>query len=298
MFLSSISGKDNITVNNELVTKAAARLEWRAADWSSTIVQEREGIKYKNAQGVVKSLEQILVESGINMGLSYNLQLARRAWNAGLQFGLNLHYSETWTNPCLQTPPSTWPTDITGLTQYVYTYTLSICNEFAAEGLIPRTITIGNEINSGMLSPLGKYDQPYNLALILKFECNQGMTFSHYPFWGSFATVANFETSLTNLINAYKKPVMVVETNWPTSCSKPEYTFPTDTVDIPLSVAGQAIWMQRLAAALASLPGGLGLSYWEPAWINNAVLGSSCEWNTLFDASGKAYSSMNVFNSF
>jgi len=39
------------------------------------------------------------------------------------------------------------------------------------------------------------------------------------------------------------------------------------------------------------------LSYWEPAWINNANLGSSCANNLMVSSSGEASSSLGVFAS-
>lgn len=88
--------------------------------------------------------------------------------SAGLMFGLNLHYSNWWTNPGLQEIPPGWPTDIDGLEKTVYDYTLETLNTFAAAGLNPETVTLGNEINSGILAPVGSYENPQNLARLLK----------------------------------------------------------------------------------------------------------------------------------
>ena len=40
--------------------------------------------------------------------LSYNLPLALRVKNAGLQFLLDFHYSDTWADPGHQATPSSW----------------------------------------------------------------------------------------------------------------------------------------------------------------------------------------------
>ncbi|KAF2770590.1 arabinogalactan endo-1,4-beta-galactosidase [Teratosphaeria nubilosa] len=117
---------------------------------------------------------------------------------------------------------------------------------------------------------------------------------SYYPFLNPNATLAALKTSLTNLKSKYGKPVMVVETNWPTSCPHPKYRFPSDTKSIPFSPAGQTEWMQKVAE-LVKDAGGNCLLYWEPAWLENESLGSSCEYNLLFKKSGKAMSSMEVF---
>ncbi|KAF6821998.1 arabinogalactan endo-1,4-beta-galactosidase [Colletotrichum plurivorum] len=158
---------------------AQAGLKYHGVDWSSVLAEERNGVVYKNPQGVEMPLENILVEAGVNIvrqrvwtvdgdhGIDYNLKLARRATDAGLLFGLNLHYSDTWTNPGLQGIPTGWPEDIDALEARLYEYTSEVCETFAAAGLYPEIMTIGNEIVGGMLWPTGKYDQPENLARLL-----------------------------------------------------------------------------------------------------------------------------------
>ena len=88
---------------------------------------------------------------------------------------------------------------------------------------------------------------------------------------------------------------MVVETNWPLSCPDPAYAFPSDTTSIPFSAAGQTTWMKDVASAVDAA-GGSGIFYWEPAWLDNAVLGSSCADNLMFGSNGQALSSVEVFH--
>ena len=108
------------------------------------------------------------------------------------------------------------------------------------------------------------------------------MGVSYYPFYSSSATLAALKTSLTNMHSTYGKDLVVVETNWPYSCPDPEYAFPSDLADIPFSVAGQEEFLEKLAAVVEDVSGGLGIYYWEPAWVDNAGLGSSCADNLLF----------------
>jgi arabinogalactan endo-1,4-beta-galactosidase len=119
---------------------------------------------------------------------------------------------------------------------------------------------------------------------------------SYYPFYNSAATLASLQSSLTSMKNKYEKQVMVVETNWPTSCPDPEYAFPSDTTSIPFSPAGQTTWIEDVASEV-SAAGGNGLFYWEPAWIDNAGLGSSCDYNLQVDDTGMVLSSMAVYAS-
>lgn len=119
---------------------------------------------------------------------------------------------------------------------------------------------------------------------------------SYYPFYDSAATLEILETSLQSLVGKYGKEVMVVETNWPQSCPSPDYEFPSDTEDIPFSAEGQRTWMEDVASVVEGA-GGNGLFYWEPAWLDNAGLGSSCDNNLMFDSDGRALSSLAVFES-
>lgn len=123
------------------------------------------------------------------------------------------------------------------------------------------------------------------------------MGVSYYPFYSSSATLAELKTTLTNMASKWGKDLIVAETDWPTSCPDPAYSFPSDTTSIPFSAAGQTTWLKDVAAIVEEVSGGVGLFYWEPAWINNAALGSSCANNCMFDSTGKALSSLATFAS-
>lgn len=121
---------------------------------------------------------------------------------------------------------------------------------------------------------------------------------SYYPFYNSGATLSALASSLSTMVKKYGKEVMVVETDWPTYCPNPSYAFPSDAKSIPFSVAGQTEWMKQVAAKVTGVGSkGTGLFYWEPAWIDNAGLGSSCPYNLMVTDSGQAMDSLSVFNS-
>ncbi|PMD57552.1 glycoside hydrolase family 53 protein [Hyaloscypha bicolor E] len=123
------------------------------------------------------------------------------------------------------------------------------------------------------------------------------MGVSYYPFFSAQATLANLKSSLTNMASTWGKELVVAETNWPVSCPYPSYAFPSDTASIPKSVAGQTMWVKDVAGVVAGVNGGSGLFYWEPAWIQNAGLGSSCPDNLMVEQSGAVRASLGVFNS-
>ncbi|KAK4189703.1 family 53 glycosyl hydrolase [Podospora australis] len=121
------------------------------------------------------------------------------------------------------------------------------------------------------------------------------MGVSFYPFYSASAGLESLKSSLNNMANTWGKEVLVVETNWPTSCPNPKYTFPSDVRNIPFSAAGQAQYVTSVANVVKSVSRGTGLFYWEPSWIHNANLGSSCADNTMFSPNGQALSSVSVF---
>ncbi|KAH8817245.1 glycoside hydrolase family 53 protein [Xylogone sp. PMI_703] len=121
------------------------------------------------------------------------------------------------------------------------------------------------------------------------------MGVSYYPFYNSQATLANLRSSLTNIASTWGKQIVVAETDWPVSCPRPAYAFPSDASSIPKSASGQVTWIKDIASVLSGVNGGAGLFYWEPAWVQNANLGSSCADNLMFDSNGVARSSLSVF---
>lgn len=110
---------------------------------------------------------------------------------------------------------------------------------------------------------------------------------SYYPFYSSSAHLSSLQSSLQQLSKTFGKQLVVAETNWPVSCPSPADAFPSDTNSIPKSTSGQSTWIHDVANVVKGVGGGVGVFYWEPAWIGNANLGSSCADNLLVDSSGK-----------
>ncbi|KAB5581123.1 glycoside hydrolase family 53 protein [Coniochaeta sp. 2T2.1] len=337
------------------VSGAAAALTYRGVDWSSVVVEERAGIKYKTAGGQEQPIEKILAASGVNTvrqrvwvnpsngdyNLAYNIAIAKRAKAAGLGVYVDFHYSDTWADPGHQTIPKGWPTAVDDLSWKLYNYTLDAMNQFVSNGIQPTIVSIGNEIRAGLLWPTGGTSSYGNIAKLLhsaawgvkdsnvnpkpkimihldngwnwsqqqyfyKTVFAQGtlvesdfdmMGVSYYPFYNSAATLSSLKSSLTNMANTWGKEIVVAEVDWPISCPNPAYAFPSDVKSIPFSAAGQTTFLKNVADVVASVKGGNGLFYWEPAWVQNANLGSSCANNCMFDSGGKALSSLSVFGS-
>ena len=119
---------------------------------------------------------------------------------------------------------------------------------------------------------------------------------SYYPFYDNQATLSALQSSLANIRKTYSKDVLVVETNWPVACPNPDEPFPDDLKDIPFSEDGQSQFLKKLAQAVPQGQDQTGLYYWEPGWVNNAGLGSSCEDNLLVDPNGAVRQSVRAFD--
>lgn len=120
--------------------------------------------------------------------------------------------------------------------------------------------------------------------------------FSFYPFYGNQATLANLQNSLNTLAVQYRKPLHVVETDWPAICNPSEgVTVPElSEPEIPVSAAGQIEWERDIINVVKQVPYGLGqgVDYWEPAWLNLTSLGSNCTDAILFDTDWSQYPKM------
>ncbi len=97
---------------------------------------------------------------------------------------------------------------------------------------------------------------------------------SYYPSW--HGTFANLTSQLSTVRNTYDKDVMVVETSYAytlndtdghtnTICEGSNDDMMCET-QYPFTVQGQANYLRDLISAV-STAGGLGVCYWEPAWI-------------------------------
>lgn len=164
-----------------------------AADFSDLAFFEARGITYRDAGKGVDGL-QLLKNHGFNCvrlrlwtssaaqaaadpynygnNLAYTLPLAVRVKNAGLLLSLDMHYSDTWSDPGKQPTPDAWTNlDLAQLTEQMRSYNSNVIATFAAAGAMPDFVQVGNEITAGMLWPLGRLTNAAswsNLAQLMK----------------------------------------------------------------------------------------------------------------------------------
>ena len=93
--------------------------------------------------------------------LPYTVQLAGRIKAAGAKLLLDIHYSDTWADPSHQTTPAAWAgLGFAALQQKVETYTDSVITTLKQAGALPDIVQVGNEIDDGILWPLGELYVP------------------------------------------------------------------------------------------------------------------------------------------
>lgn len=94
---------------------------------------------------------------GGNNDLESTVSTAARAKAMGFKFLLDFHYSDWWADPGKQTMPKAWVgLSLEDLETAVYDYTAQVMQALVQADAMPDMVQIGNEVNGGMLWPLGK----------------------------------------------------------------------------------------------------------------------------------------------
>ena len=91
---------------------------------------------------------------GVCQDLPYVLALGQRIKSAGFHLLLDIHYSDTWTDPGQHSTPVSW-TVTSALADSVYSYTKRVLNAMIDAGARPDFIQVGNEVTYGMMWPTG-----------------------------------------------------------------------------------------------------------------------------------------------
>ena len=90
-------------------------------------------------------------DKGVCQDIEYVKTLGKRIKDAGLNFMLDFHYSDTWADPEHQVTPDLFTRVNTPVWEYIYYYTKESLEALVAAGATPDFIQIGNEISFGML---------------------------------------------------------------------------------------------------------------------------------------------------
>lgn len=159
-------------------------------DVSALTLMEKQGAHFQDRAGRERDALSILRDAGHNvvrlrlyeqpgvgrgsegyhwpagsMDLQDMLSLARRSAKLGMQIQLSLHYSDFWTNGKIQAVPAAWQVQLdklpddtarfTLLRKLVFERTREVMLAMKAQGTVPQFVSVGNEIEGGLLYPYG-----------------------------------------------------------------------------------------------------------------------------------------------
>ena len=128
---------------------------------------------------------------------------------------------------------------------------------------------------------------------------------SYYPYW--HGTLSNLTSVLTSVSQTYGKKVMVAETSWVRTFDDADGYRNTigsaddlgEYVSYPVGVEGQISFLHDLFTAVSAVPDGkgIGVFYWEPAWlpVGSSWASNRALWETY--GSGWANAAAGEFDS-
>jgi arabinogalactan endo-1,4-beta-galactosidase len=234
------------------------------------------------------------------------VEIGRRATRAGLRVLVDFHYSDFWADPEKQFAPKAWVgLDLDAKAAALADFTRTTLARFIATGVDVRMVQVGNETNDALAGETewpaiarllnagaaavrevlpdalvavhfanpetpGRYERYARMLADHAVDYDVFAT-SYYPFW--HGTLENLVARLEHVATTYGKKVVVAETAWPHTTGdgdgQPNLPFPDDAeVRYPVGIVGQQAAMRDIVAAMGGLgDAGLGVYYWEPAWV-------------------------------
>lgn len=97
------------------------------------------------------------------------VRMAKRVKSEGLSLMIDIHYSDHFADPEYQDIPEAWLNeDFEGLKEKVTQHTIEVMTKLGEQGIMPDWVQVGNEINNGILRPVGSFgDNPEQLVELL-----------------------------------------------------------------------------------------------------------------------------------
>lgn len=244
---------------------------------------------------------------GGNNDIEKAIEIGKRATANDMKLLVDFHYSDFWADPAKQQAPKVWKNlNLEEKKVALYEYTKESLQAMMDEGIDIGMVQIGNETNGGLAGEKtwGAMSQLFNAGSKAVRELDSNMLValhftnpessgryasiaktlqenevdydvfasSYYPFW--HGTLSNLTSVLKNVANTYGKKVMVAETSYTYTKEDGDghgNTAPKDsgqTLNYPITVQGQATAVRDVMEAVANVgEAGMGVFYWEPAWI-------------------------------
>lgn len=304
----------------------------KGGDISFLTLIEQKGGKFKTG-GQEKDCVKLLAEAGFNIvrlrlfndpgNKAYDpsrkmypgiqdeadiLDLARRAKAEGLQIQLTFHYSDYWTNGEDQYKPHDWvglsyPTMKTA----VYEYTKSFLQKMKDQNTAPEYVSLGNEIQAGLLYPDGAVTTSTKQTAELmnagakavrevlpdakvvihlagagdvegfkwffKEMKDHALDYdvigaSYYPYWTE-KSIEEISAWATTIGSMFAKPILLMETGfaWTEKCYGGLEPQISHNHPYGISKEEQKTFMENLFKAIAANPWLIGDLYWDPIFI-------------------------------
>ncbi len=243
---------------------------------------------------------------GGNCDIETAAALGRRAAKYGLRLIVDFHYSDFWADPGKQMEPKAWRgMDIGEKAEALYRYTKDCLEKLLDAPSDISIVQIGNETNGSLCGETDwnsvcrlfaagakavrevlpdasvalHFTNPEKSGTYAEYArilAEHGTDYdifasSYYPFW--HGTLENLSTVLSDVSETYGKKVMVMETSYAYTAEDSDFFGNTVSEGAslarpyPYSVQGQADCIRDVIRAVAAIPGGVGVVYWEGAWI-------------------------------
>jgi arabinogalactan endo-1,4-beta-galactosidase len=244
---------------------------------------------------------------GGNNDLEKAIEIGKRATANGMKLLVDFHYSDFWADPAKQQAPKAWKNlSFEDKKTALYEYTKESLEAMQAKGIDIGMVQVGNETNGGLAGEKdwSKMSQLFqegskavravdpSILVALHFTNPEttgryasiadtlhrnGVDYdvfasSYYPFW--HGTLTNLTSVLKNVADTYDKKVMVAETSYTYTAEDGDghgNTAPKSsgqTLNYPVTIQGQATAVRDVIEAVASVgEAGIGVFYWEPAWV-------------------------------
>ncbi|MFT4258993.1 glycosyl hydrolase 53 family protein [Microbacterium sp.] len=258
------------------------------------------------------------------------IEIAERATDAGLGVLVDFQYSDFWADPAKQKAPKAWAGFTADETaDAVGAFTRDAVRRLVAAGVDLKMVQVGNETNNGVAGVTGWDDMAKvfsagaaavraespdtlvalhftnperagNYANIAAQLDSHGVDYdvfasSYYPFW--HGTTANLTSVLSQIADTYGKKVMVAETSWAYTLEDGDghgnvIDLPSEATQYPVSVQGQANAVRAVVQAVADVgEAGIGVFYWEPAWLPVGSPDQLAENKLLWERDGSGWAS-------
>ena len=232
-------------------------------------------------------------------------EIGARAAKYGLKLLVDFHYSDFWADPAKQQAPKAWANlDENGKAEKIKAYTAESLQLIRNAGADITMVQIGNETTKGICgeTSVPKMCAVYragceavrafdpNVLIAVHFTNPEAGNYaklaymlasnqvdydvfatSYYPYW--HGTLENLKAQLSAVATQYKKKVMVAETQWAYTAADGDESPNSIGEELkydkpyPFTVQGQSREVRDVAAAVASIEGGVGVFYWEIGWI-------------------------------